>query len=144
MTDITDEQRAAWQRLSNSPDAPGKPGAKVEDDAAVLVPLLPPELTNPHPVLPTKPGWYQGFDKVAQSQVTIRLGENGNWGHGITGSAILANPERFAPFTRLVPDRPQITRERLVWQLENHMSGSWNPESIANICVAWVNGADRD
>lgn len=102
MTDITDEQRAAYAHL-NQRLAPS--GHHVADaDWVAVRKLLPSELTNPQPVLPTEPGWY-----IGRGDSTWRCTD------GVI--RCLISPERkaqdFAPFTRLVPERPQITGDLL-------------------------------
>ena len=119
MTNITDEQRAAWQRLSNRPGANQKPGATVEADAALIEPLLPSELTNPHPVLPTEPGTtiYGGCD---QPRTMFRLDYGSSPRHWIDqygerrtdaeARDLMGEWEETPPS---VPERPEITREQV-------------------------------
>lgn len=67
-----------------------------------LLSLLPDVLTNLQPVLPTEPGAYHD----ARGTLTI-IDPRGKW-HGTYGDLI--NPDLCpGPFTRLVPERPQVT-----------------------------------
>jgi len=98
MTEITDEQRAAveWLRKQRIFTPHAKP----------LLAALPDALTNPQPALPTEPGAYHD----ARGTLMI-IDLRGNW-RGTYGDII--NPELCpAPFTRLVPERPQVTREQV-------------------------------
>lgn len=111
------------------------------DDIRLVLAQLPDAVTSSAGALPTAPGWYQGFDKVAQSQVTVRLADNGNWGHGITGSTFLAAPGRFAPFTPLVPERPRVTRGQVSPILRDWHAGLIADTEAADQIAALVNGA---
>lgn len=59
-------------------------------------------LNRPEPpvVLPTEPGWYVGFDKLAQRQLPVFVTKLGIITHPTNGSKI-SDPKRFAPFKRL-------------------------------------------
>lgn len=110
MTEITDEQRAAWGRLSARVGAAIKPGVTVEQDAALIATLLPSELTNPQPVLPTEPGVYVDAHGNVVIHKTTRWRCDGAYVQ--PGSLPL-------PLTRLVPERPQITREQVEAPLDD-------------------------
>jgi hypothetical protein len=135
MNDVTDEQIGAVKLLTH-PRVYYSMTMEEQDALKVVLGMLPESVKNLQPVLPTEPGWYQGFDKVARSQVTIRLADNGNWGYGISGSTLLANPERFAPFTRLVPERPQVTRDQIAALIMGHE----NVHDAISAILALVNG----
>lgn len=160
MTEITNEQRAAVDWLLGV--ALGGYSPAEVDHAAALLAALPSELTNPQPVLPTEPGAYHD----ARGTLTI-IDPRGKW-HGTYGDII--NPDLCpGPFTRLVPERPQIDQAALyreavsVARLEMKSYGPvttgvpeslWDetsdmPESVARkvsqvYLSALVNGADRD
>jgi hypothetical protein len=130
MNEITDEQRDAWLWLQTN--APG--------NSEVIAPLLPSDLTNPQPVLPTEPGVYEDKDGDIwrkwdkQSEGMDRL---------VDGFTPSGNPNawRYAPFTRLVPGRPQIAQ----YQVEGTLRASGvSYESQARAILDLVNGTDRD
>jgi hypothetical protein len=140
MTDITNEQRAAWLRLSDAPGATDKPGATVKSDAALVAPLLPSELTNPQPALPTEPDYYIS-DELSTVCMLRHTGEWLRFGDGKPAHREFVLDS--APFTRLVPERPQITREQvqtLVTQWYDHGSNG----RLADGILALVNGSADD
>lgn len=97
----TPEQRAAWLRLSNAPEAPTQIGGSVEQDAALIAPLLPSKLTAPGSVLPTEPGVYESVATPGEPWV---LTDDGAWwppyqDYEAAGTQIVY---RAAPFVRLV------------------------------------------
>jgi hypothetical protein len=131
MTDITDEQRSAWEEVLSA-----RPMS-----ANALAPFLPSELVNPQPVLPNEPGAYRD----AHGLITI-LDPRGRW-HGTYGDLI--NPDICAqPFTRLVPERSQITRERVSRAVADVAQQFGLPVHTASyisaLTSALVNGTDRD
>lgn len=110
----TPEQKDAWLRVTGRGQLSAAEGHTIVSDLELLRPFISEALLGPAVnVMPTHPGWYRGYDKVAQTDVVVRLALNGNWGHGIHGTTHLADPERFAPFTRLGPGRPEITGDLL-------------------------------
>lgn len=127
MTDITEEQKEAWLRvLGRWIDQ------AFDNDLSLIAPLLPSELTNPQPALPTEPGAYRD----AHGLITI-LDPRGRW-HGTYGDLI--NPEICAqPFTRLVPERPKITREGIEIAFESASSEIEGLDAIFRL----VNGAEQ-
>jgi hypothetical protein len=130
---VTDEQRAAWQRVIGKPVLPIPEGTTLESDLALLAPLLPSELTNPQPELPTEPGAYHD----ARGTLTV-IDPRGKW-HGTYGDLI--NPDICpGPFTRLVPERPQVTVEQVV-EIMNNLDEGWT--ASAEKVVALVNGDPR-
>jgi hypothetical protein len=93
--EVTDEQRAAyWTLHQQLVDA----GLVHLLDA--LAPSLPEELTQGP--LPTETGWYIGYDRVERAEAVLHFDTAGNGNTGHTGRQAVANPERFAPFHRLV------------------------------------------
>jgi hypothetical protein len=96
---------------------PGKAPVKQEWLETILA-ALPEEVTNPKPEMPTEPGWYLGYDKVTQRQFPVEMSEDGviHFNHSGNRLLAIANPERFAPFTRLVPEKPPVTAEE-VWEI---------------------------
>lgn len=116
MTDITPEQRAAlthvreWLGYADRND-------KLDQSVSALLDLLPAELTNPQPELPTEAGIY--LDKEGDEW---RL-EKGEWialWVGDVWERNRQNPAEYAPFTRLVPERPTITRDDVRAALIRH------------------------
>lgn len=98
MTEITDEQRAAIEWLQRCADFNSK--APAHGHARVLLATLPDALTNPQPALPTEPGWY------LDSEGDVWRLKVDQWWRIFDGEPYAA---AFAPFTRLVPERPQVT-----------------------------------
>lgn len=92
---VTDEQRTAYWALHQA-----LVDAGLVHLLDALAPSLPAELN--HPPLPSVPGWYIGYDKVEQAEVVLHFDEASNANTGHTGRQAVANPERFAPFHRLV------------------------------------------
>jgi hypothetical protein len=144
MNEITDEHRAAWQRLSNGPGFVLKPGITVEDDAALIAPLLPPDLLDPQPVLPTEPGWYASEQDPT---IAVFLDINTIWWYGADEwdeSDVVSH----LPFTRLAPERPQITREqvsRAVADVAQQLGVPAHTSTyVSALTAALVNGTDRD
>jgi hypothetical protein len=132
MTEITDEQRAAWQRIEQGMGEVENPEVD-RADWSLIAPLLPSELTNPQPVLPTEPG------------TVLREDETGNvWCRKLTHwvSVDGGNAEPEAPFTRLVPERPQITREQVIAVFDSY-GDNYDVETV-NDLVELANGTDRD
>lgn len=130
MTDITDEQRAAWEEVKD----------QAYDVAELLAPLLPSDLTNPQPVLPTEPGHYQDEEgRHWLHQVVHGPGDerfidqwldwNGKNGAPPTGK-----------LTRLVPERTEITREQVEGVIADQFRlPAWRMSAL----LALVNGADQ-
>ena len=153
MTEISDEQRAAWLRLSNDPslkDLMHEPGATIESDAALIAPLLPSELTNPQPELPTEPGTsiYGGTDQPRTLFRMIGLPNHRPWidAWGQRYNDAEAR-ELMGEWDETPPtcDRPQITRE----QVADHLAACSELPHLSNLdmadsILALVNGTDRD
>jgi len=150
MTDITDIHRLAYERVEVIRDMPSFAEAWAE-----VRKLLPPELTNPQPVLPTEPGHYQDEQgrhwlhqvygpKSEPYHVDQWLDWNGQNGAPPTGK-----------LTRLVPERPQITDSEIneAWanaredeSIQRHRDGSMSAVGAfhAGFRAAITNGANRD
>jgi hypothetical protein len=129
MTEITDEQRRAYESLSD----PKRPFTASE--IAILAPLLPSELTNPQPELPTEPGRY--VDRTGNDDWLLH--EADGWFH--EGNHVVPTQARpFAPFRRLVPERPQVTVEQVAAVYDAHYHPS---EEAVDALFALVNGADQ-
>lgn len=91
MTEITDEQRAAWRNFEDYyPSAAQK-----------LAPLLPSKLTNQQPVLPNEPGRYESQSGDSGWLLDAR----GQWSYDGDEAGLATEPEQYGPFTRLVPER---------------------------------------
>lgn len=137
-TVVTPEQRAAWLRLSGSPDAPFEIGGSSPDkDAALIAPLLPSSLTAPEPALPTEPGLYASDATMTEVYYDGETWtEVGSW-------AKLANPRRFAPLRRLVPERPPITREQAFALVTAYAEQMVDEHEHADAILALANGAVR-
>lgn len=97
MSEITDEQRAAWLEIKTY-------YPKIWEQMA---PLLPDALTNPQPALPSEHGRY--VDKLNRLWT---LDDDG-WRFQNRELHETERVQRYGPFTRLVPERPQVTREQL-------------------------------
>lgn len=109
---VTDEQRAAVEWLQTV-SARGKlivADSSLDAYADTILALLSSELTNPQPELPTEPGWYTCDEPGAYSGQPWELRADGTWW---VSQGQHHDAQRFAPFTRLVPERPQITREQI-------------------------------
>lgn len=137
---VTDEQRAAVDNLTEWADERGD--SVLANDWRVVRALLPSELTNPQPVLPTEPGHYLDKDgdawRVYPDGVWLAL-----WSVDPEERQD-ASPEGYAPFTRLVPERPQITRE----QIADHLAACSELPRLSNLdmadsILALVYGADQ-
>jgi hypothetical protein len=130
---VTDEQRAAWLRLSNSPDAPAHLGW-VEADAALIAPLLPSELTNPQPVLPDAL-WTAWSDTNGDLWVVDGVGKL------YCPSDRGMRAEDYAPFRPLLPERPKIGRQQVEAAVEASLDVyAPNAEAIIDAVLALVNG----
>lgn len=57
--------------------------------------------------LPTEPGWYLAYDKLAEKPFTVEASDGALW-FGFPQQRKLGDPERFAPFIRLVPTPPVV------------------------------------
>lgn len=135
MTEITDEQRAAYlEVVSESPT--------FAVAWSLIAPLLPSELTNSQPVLPTEPGVYEDkygdiwrkWDK--QSDGMDRLVD------GVTPNGNPNAPD-YAPFTRLVQERPGVDREKLIavlYGLDGRDYALTEDGRYADAILALVNG----
>jgi hypothetical protein len=136
MTDITDEQRAAAQWLRRIMNI------QLERHAGILFDLLPSELTNPQPALPTEPGLYVGPDGVRGHVWRVEGRSLGAFSEAERDEATPAD----GPFTRLVPERPQITREQVTEALyEADVSGFVGGEYIDTVHQSLLSqAADRD
>lgn len=80
--------------------------------AATILAALPEEVTNP---LPTKAGYYEAHDPMYDDGGFVVKVEDGQlwWYDNGGGWRVLGNPERFHPYTRLVPEKPPVTAEEL-------------------------------
>lgn len=134
---ITPEQRAAWLEIKTY----------YPNIWEQMAPLLPSDLTDPQPVLPTEPGAY-----LSPTNVTIVLTEDGDWMHGYIPVAEVT-VRAMLPLTRLVPEHEPITREQALRAVTNVTHGiqysttrDTTPEQeglLADAILALVNGADR-
>jgi len=61
--------------------------------------------------LPTRPGWYVGYDKLAGRPLPVLVDSAGRILHPIVGDRI-GNPERFGPYTYL-RDEAEVAAEAL-------------------------------
>lgn len=135
MNEITDEQREAWAALTDYyPSAAQK-----------VAPLLPSDLTDPQPVLPTEPGTtiYGGTDQPRTLFRQFGLSAHRPW--------VDAWSQRYTDeearelmgewdVTPPVPTRTQITGEEAIEALGRR----WLHPDLVNSIVALVNGTDRD
>lgn len=148
MTDITDEQRAAWQRIEQDMGEVENPEVD-RADWALIAPLLPSNLTNPQPVMPTEPGIYASSDGMAWALI-----EDVGWTRaGSEGVLHVESARSAAPFTRLVPERPQITREQgevaahALWGSERtdvkDEARLFTRNDLVGLAAALVDGDDR-
>ncbi|KPG86494.1 hypothetical protein AEQ27_04045 [Frigoribacterium sp. RIT-PI-h] len=64
--------------------------------------FLPDALTNPRPVLPEEQGEYRS------ASGHLWWLDSGGW-HNTRGSWLDSHARKYAPFTRLVPERPPVT-----------------------------------
>jgi len=131
LAEATPDQRAAWLGITLA----------FPESAKLLAPLLPSELTDPRPALPTEPGHYLDKDGDAW-----RVYPDGVW------LALWSvdpeerqdtSPEDYGPFTRLVPERPQITREQVGPILREWHAGLIADGEAADQLAALLNGADE-
>lgn len=131
MTEITNEQRRAYESLSDPKRL------FTASEIGVLAPLLPSELTNPQPALPTEPGRYA--DKWRDEGWLFHA--SGNWSlDGEPVDEVFARS--CAPFARLVPERPEITLEQITeaWTFPGPYAS--NTDRLRRI-LALVNGSDQ-
>lgn len=112
MTNLTENEIAA-QALRDAADEWGADPEAVGDtlrDARNWLRERADALTYPQPVLPTDPGPYS--DRLGQPW---QLDEDGYW--QIIGDERMMTPGEAstnAPFTRLVPERPQVARNHVI------------------------------
>jgi hypothetical protein len=131
MIEITDEQRDAvnWLR-----QVVGGENDFAAERAITILDALPSGLTNPHPVLPTEDGWYA--DRLGQAWQLV-----GGQGWALAGeSKVMTQDEARinGPFTRLVPERAQITRERIEAEIL-----ALRPKEAAQSIFDLVSGTDQ-
>lgn len=108
MTAPTPEQRAAWKNLQE--ELRREDLTAIGVSLAVLAPLLPDTLTNPKPELPNAPGRYQ--DKFGKSGWLLE--DSGQWVYnGVLVTPSGLDPHKYAPFTRMVPERPKVTEDQV-------------------------------
>lgn len=143
---ITDEQRAAVEWLQRAADPAVWDGGRpylTADRARVILAALPSELTNPQPALPTEPGLYESESQPGLAWTLIATGQ---WWRPYTDYEAPSDVvNAAAPFTRLVPERPQITREQVAEALRVARIAAGDPRhSFADtVHAALVNGADQ-
>jgi hypothetical protein len=142
MTDqtITPEQRAAWQRLVHGIDGLEP---TIDPDVALIAPLLPSSLTDPQPSLPTEPGWY-----IDSNNAVWVLDRSAGWRAPHSERRYLEDQlVTNRPFRRMVPERPQIDREKLIavlYGLDGRDYALTEDGRYADAILALVNGTDRD
>lgn len=133
MTFVTPEQHAAWN-LITSHLAP--------ENAAIIAPLLPTELTNPQPELPAEPGWYLATSQQSPSgKVAIELLGTGQWADNTDSQYLQPSwVAEHGPLTRLVPERPPIRREQVLELAIQYAENKFLYESFVDRVLALVNG----
>lgn len=133
MTDQTPtpEQIAAWQRIKACGDS-----AVSSRDVALVAPLLPKALTNPQPALPEEHGEYHDADG------DLWWLDSGGW-HTANGFWPERAAHQVAPFTRLVPERPPITRELVAAAIEAADMRGTGQSFIDVAHKVLMNGTDR-
>lgn len=120
---ITDEQRAAYQRITGVPGAlPVPAGVTIDSDIALLLPLLPDALTRAP--LPMEDGLYlDKYDDV------WRVWEDPKDGMDrlIDGVVPRGNPDawKYAPFRKLVERDEPVTFTGDELQAEFDRVGNW-------------------
>ena len=72
------------------------------------VTIKPEEVTNPKPELPSEPGWY--LDK-----------DNFVWTLDEAGWSL--NAHEYAPYTRLVPEKPSVTADEIFNLIDGGVTG---------------------
>jgi hypothetical protein len=119
MTDATHEQRSAIDWLQTVAQV-GRRTEITKELAAFICSLLPDDLTKTQPALPTEPGIYS--DRLGQAW---QLVEQEGWLLAGESNIMHHHEARInAPFTRLVPERPQVTAAQVDEALhEAHVSG---------------------
>jgi len=136
---VTDEQRAAWGRLTGK-NAPtlirGKQGPTMWDDLAAVAPLLPDELTA-QPGAPTAPGAYHDPDE--------HLFVLTPWGKWLTAFGDTMTVARLPlPLTPLVKARPPLTPDAFLAKWSSIGFASEETRcALAEAAVDLVNGADQ-
>jgi hypothetical protein len=111
-----------WTHINNAP-------SDVQLIAALLA-ALPEEVTNQKPELPSEPGWYL----TPKALVPIHLhGGSWLWFSGVE----ISEPWRYAPFTRLVPEKPPVTARELSYF--NASIAAFTPDRWQRI-ADYVNG----
>lgn len=132
MTEPTPEQRAAWNDIKSL-----HPDSRIQRAFDVLFPLLPESLTNPQPTLPTEPGWYASGQ---EPMVAIFLDEaDMKWWCGADEWNV-PDAALHMPLTRLVPERPQVTKE----QAQAVVNGDWRDGvELAKRIQALANGETK-
>jgi hypothetical protein len=130
--EVTDELIEAAKEVSVDLDRGGEVTSTPSKYIAAILAALPEELTNPKPELPSEPGWYMGTGLYSP----VSVDESGllSWSDGDE----LAQPERYVPFTRLVPEKPPVTADELrkVVRAAEELRNFHNYQTIAD----YVNG----
>ena len=93
-------------------------------------------LNRPVPpvVLPTEPGVYEGYDKLAERPLVARLLIDGRFVDSVFYE-VLGDLERFAPFTRLRPEA-EVAAEVLADIESNVGWATW--ESLDSVRAKWA------
>jgi hypothetical protein len=105
--------------------------ADIKAPLRVVLAALPEEVTSPKPKLPTEPGYYADCDGEVW-----RIMASGQWRFGPSAGL---TPEKYAPFTRLVTQRPLVDASTLlaIFQLAGRGPEGW--EAVAE----YVNAGER-
>lgn len=117
----TADQIAAFQRLDKILGNADQPFG--DENWALVRKCFPDTLTNPQPALPTEPGAF--LDRYNHA---VQLDEEGRWWYGAENY----DPSGAGPFTRLVPERPQVTRE----QIADHLAACSELPRLSNMDMA--------
>jgi hypothetical protein len=114
----------------------GRTGNRLDSQYCELIlAALPEEVTNPKPELPSRPGCYS--DRAGLTWVHDQTGYWYKFGN-LQNRIELDDVQTFAPFTRLVPEKPPVTPAELRDVVAR--VNKYGPDSF-NALADYVNGA---
>ena len=120
MSEVTEKQIGAVKLLTH-PRVYYSMTMEEQDALKVVLGMLPESVKNPQPALPTEPGPYEQEDGFV-----VILGKAGAWWR--SGKIVVPT----LPLHRLVPERPQVTRQELIDLLSStiNLSNGYRADQI--------------
>lgn len=87
--------------------------------------------------LPTEPGWYRGYDQLAEVAFVTELRDGKFW-RGHYGTGEYGDVERFAPFTRLEPvaETAKKVLDRVAAVAKGRAGNPWNAGATLSAVAA--------